>query len=168
MPSPSVQMNQGINLETLEALMDQGSAEEKRSIKNRIAHHHHKAMGLIEQRIQNLEKQKKNQWLGSLFGLFVNLVSQASQFLNLWMPGLGTGVSKAVALLGQINPFTNKAESAELEAVKAQEESTQELSQKTRAENDLQDWKSHELRIRERLSKAQENLERSQEVAVRI
>jgi chromosome segregation ATPase len=148
--------------------MDQGTAEEKRSVKNRIAHHHQKEMSLIEQRIHHMDEQKKNQWRGALFGFFVQILSQAAQALNFLAPGLGVAVSTAIGLLEKINPFSHKAQDAQLEAEKTQAEIQQEGSQKELAQGYLQNWEAHEDQIKKRMDQTRENLEASQEAAVRI
>jgi hypothetical protein len=168
MPTPTIQWNQGINLESLEALMDQGTTEDKRSIKNRIANHHQKALLLVEQRLHQLEQQKNNQWRGALFGFFIGILSQGIQALDLVVPTLGTGLSKALAFLQELNPFSHKAESAQLDAEKTEAEMQQEEAQVTMNQEYLKNLEDHEAQMKQRLVKTQENLASAQEAAVRI
>lgn len=168
MPSSSIQMSQGINLEILEALMNQGTAEDKRLVKNRIANHHQKAMSLVEERLDHLEKQKKNQWRGALFGFFVSVLSQAAQALNFIAPGLGTVISTVINALEKINPFSKKAQDAQFESEKTEAEIKQEESQKDLNQNYINAWEEHEAQVEKRLDSARRNLESSQEAAVRI
>jgi hypothetical protein len=161
-------MNQGINMDILEALMNQGTAEDKRSVKNRINNHHHKAMSLVEERLGHLEEQKKNQWSGALFGFFVSILSQAAQALNFIAPGLGSIISVGINSLEKINPFSQKAQDAQLEAEQAQAEIQQEQSHAERTQDYLKRLEDHEARMERRLAAAQGNLQQAQEAAVRI
>jgi hypothetical protein len=168
MPSTSVQLNPGINLDTLETLMDQGTAENKRTVKNRLATQQHKTIGLIDERIRYLEEQKKNQWRSALFSFFAGLFAQGLQALDALVPTLGTGLSKVMGLLEKLNPFAKKSQAAQIDAEKHQGQIQQEQAQIERTQDYLQRLEQHETQMKERMTKAQENLAQAQEAAVRI
>ncbi|MDX1412113.1 MAG: hypothetical protein R3351_08135, partial [Nitrospirales bacterium] len=133
MNTTSVQSNSSINIETLEALLDQGQSEDKRNVKNRMRSHQREAMNKIGERIHALEDAQSNMWRGALMGFFVNLFSQGLQGLNALMPGLGSMVSGIVSQAQKFNPFEKAAADQKLEAEKLQAAATEENKRADRA-----------------------------------
>lgn len=168
MNTTSIQNDSSFNLNTLEALLDQGSSEDKRNLKNRIHSHQREAMNKIEERINTLEDAKKNMWRGALMGFFVNLFSQGLQGLNALMPGLGSMVSGMVSQAQKFNPFEKAASDQKLEAEELQAAAGEENKWAERSQDYLKRLEEHDRKIESRLEKARNNLQGSQEAAVRV
>lgn len=167
--TPSLaQTGPGIDMSTIEALMDQSLAENQYSVKTRMETRRLKVGFLSSQRIHQLEKQKKNQWRGALFGFFVHLFSQASQMLPLPAPGAGTLLSRTLEALQQINPFSKKSRDAEFEAEKISGRIQKEEFILARMRDYLKRMEENEDRVQSRLNNVLDFLERSQEAVLEI
>ncbi|HLD44739.1 MAG TPA: hypothetical protein VJC18_04835 [bacterium] len=161
--------------------MDVLMAEEQKSYSEQIKNnramknaHFQKRMNMLDNNIDKLKdsqsQTRKSGFFNAIVGVVGSLLSQAAQYLNTVVPGLGTAVSTALSgitkLLQSQDPFAKNAGEAQIAAEDYKKLAEYEGNRSQLYADDAESARSSKQAVTQRISKSIDNQQDSGSVAV--
>ena len=136
--------------------------------------HFQQRMTMLDGNIDKLKESKKQSEKAGLFNTLVSaiggLLSQASQLLNAWIPGLGSAVSSAFKMITNImqsqNPYKKKASQAQIDSEEFRKNAEYAGNRSQIYSDDLSSTRSSQNQETQHLNKAIDNIMAARSVAV--
>ncbi|MBU0505924.1 MAG: hypothetical protein ABII18_07650 [bacterium] len=166
--------SQGVNIESILAETQQSYSDQKKDARMMRDAHFQGRMTMLDNNIDKLKESKKQSEKAGLFNTLVStiggLLSQASQLLNAWMPGLGSAVSSALKVITNImqsqNPYKKKASQAQIDSEEYKKMAEYEGNRSQIYADDVANTRSYQDQEAQHLNKAIDNVMAARSVSV--
>jgi hypothetical protein len=166
--------SQGVNIESVLAEAQQSYSDQKKDARLMRDVHFQQRMTMLDGNIDKLKESKKQSEKAGLFNTLVSaiggLLSQASQLLNAWIPGLGSAVSSAFKMITNImqsqNPYKKKASQAQIDSEEFRKNAEYAGNRSQIYSDDLSSTRSSQNQETQHLNKAIDNIMAARSVAV--
>ncbi len=171
--------SQAISIQTLLEEANQDSLEARKDTKLARAIHHEKNMALLDKNISALQKQQNALGKAGTFNFFIGICSNffniGTLALSLALPPLAPvfqaanqGIQGVINSVSQLNPYTKEAGQAGVNAEKFKKWAEVENFQTSIEEEHLKSMTESQQTFKNRMEKALENMERSEETVLKV
>ena len=156
------------NLQDILAQAEEASSDERKDAKITRQLYHQKKMTMLDGNISKLKEQSSQLGKAGWLSFFTGIVAQGLQFLDLLVPGLGTVLSTAVNQTQSLNPFAKNAREAGVDAENYKKKAEKEDYRFAMEDERIKAMVESDQIFKNRMEKAIENVQKSQEAAVRV